>query len=99
MIALVPLSGCSAVTGLDDRGNPGSSNTNGGDMAGNPDSPGSDVEDGGSEDDGEVPEPGEDALPDFAITDVNQDSPRHGDAVSPRDYVGQVSAWYFGHST
>ena len=48
---------------------------------------------------GELPEPSDDALLDFSITDVNPDSARYGDAVSPRDYLGQVSAWYFGHST
>jgi hypothetical protein len=37
--------------------------------------------------------------PDFAVLDVNPNSPRHGEAVSPRDYEGLVSAWYFGHAT
>ena len=36
---------------------------------------------------------------DFAVSDVNPNSARHGEAVSPRDYLGQVSAWYFGHAT
>jgi len=36
---------------------------------------------------------------DFAVRDVNPDSPRYDEFVSPRDYLGQVSAWYFGHST
>ncbi len=40
-----------------------------------------------------------DALPDFLLTDVNANSTRLAEAVSPRDYLGQVSAWYFGHST
>jgi hypothetical protein len=40
-----------------------------------------------------------DAVADFALTDVNATSPSAGRAVSPRDYLGQVSAWYFGHST
>ena len=38
-------------------------------------------------------------VPDFAVSDVNPNSPRNGEAVSPRDYSGQVSAWYFGHAT
>jgi hypothetical protein len=40
-----------------------------------------------------------DALADFALLDVNETSPSAGVHVSPRDYLGQVSAWYFGHST
>lgn len=35
----------------------------------------------------------------FALLDVNPASPRYGQRVSPPDYVGRVSAWYFGHST
>ena len=37
--------------------------------------------------------------PDFSVRDVNPTSPRHDENVSPRDYVGGVSAWYFGHAT
>lgn len=37
--------------------------------------------------------------PDFGLTDVNPNSPTSGKIVSPRDYLGQVSAWYFGHAT
>ena len=36
---------------------------------------------------------------DFSEMDVNVTSPRSGEAVSPRDYLGKVSAWYFGHAT
>jgi hypothetical protein len=36
---------------------------------------------------------------DFAIRDVNPASPRYDEPVSPRDYLGRVSAWYFGHAT
>lgn len=39
------------------------------------------------------------ALPDFALVDVNPTSARSGQTISPRDYLDQVSAWYFGHST
>ncbi len=40
-----------------------------------------------------------DALAGFSMVDVNPDSARFQEKVSPRDYLGQVSAWYFGHST
>jgi hypothetical protein len=33
---------------------------------------------------------------DFLLQDVNPNSPTNGMYVSPRDYLGQVSAWYFG---
>jgi hypothetical protein len=36
--------------------------------------------------------------PDFSLTDVAPESPRFGQQVSPRDYLGKVSGWYFGHS-
>ena len=36
---------------------------------------------------------------DFALLDVNLTSATYNQTVSPRDYLGQVSAWYFGHST
>ena len=39
------------------------------------------------------------ALSDFSLLDVNPTSPTFNQNVSPRDYLGQVSAWYFGHST
>ena len=42
---------------------------------------------------------GSNALADFGLLDVNPTSPRSGEIVSPRDYLGSVSAWYFGHST
>ena len=44
-------------------------------------------------------QPAADARPDFHLQDVNLNSARSGQAVSPRDYLGKVSAWYFGHST
>lgn len=37
--------------------------------------------------------------PEFSLVDVNATSPSHGDPVSPRDYLEQVSAWYFAHAT
>ena len=40
-----------------------------------------------------------DMVSDFMLTDVNSTSPTYGQSVSPRDFQGQVSAWYFGHAT
>ena len=45
------------------------------------------------------PAAGSAALADFGRIDVNPTSARAGQRVSPRDYLGTVSAWYFGHST
>ncbi len=44
-------------------------------------------------------QPGDNALSDFSAPDVNADSPHFQKSVTPRDYLGKVSAWYFGHST
>lgn len=35
-------------------------------------------------------------VPDFSLRDVNPGSPRSNTMVSPRDYVLQVSGYYFG---
>ena len=35
---------------------------------------------------------------DFKLADVNPDSASYQQEVSPRDDLGKVSAWYFGHS-
>ncbi len=40
-----------------------------------------------------------DQMPDFARMDVNSTSATSGQVISPRDYEGQVSGWYFGHAT
>ncbi len=45
------------------------------------------------------PQASDQARPDFALADVNAESARYQEDVSPRDYLSQVSAWYFGHST
>ena len=43
---------------------------------------------------------GEDQLvADFSLIDVNPNSATYNQAVSPRDFLGGVSAWYFGHAT
>ena len=33
---------------------------------------------------------------DFSLTDTNTTSPTSGQDVSPRDFLNQVSGWYFG---
>jgi hypothetical protein len=38
-------------------------------------------------------------LADFSLVDVNPASPSSGQNVSPHDFDGRVSAWYFGHSS
>jgi len=35
-------------------------------------------------------------VPDFRLPDVNPKSPRYEKEVSPRDYMLQVSGYYFG---
>lgn len=39
------------------------------------------------------------AVADFSLLDVNPTSPTFGTMVSPSDFAGQVSAYYFFHST
>jgi hypothetical protein len=36
---------------------------------------------------------------DFSLIDVNATSSSYNQPVSPRDFVGQVSGWYFGQAT
>jgi hypothetical protein len=38
-------------------------------------------------------------VPDFSLVNTNSNSPTYNQNVSPRDFLGQVSAWYFGHAT
>ncbi|MBI5837517.1 MAG: hypothetical protein HZB25_09755 [Candidatus Eisenbacteria bacterium] len=47
----------------------------------------------------DVTAPSPDPVPSFSLTDVNPASPTHNQAVTPRQYLGKVSAWYFGHAT
>lgn len=42
---------------------------------------------------------GQAVVPDFSLPDVNSTSATYGMSVSPRDYLEQVSGWYFGHAT
>jgi hypothetical protein len=37
--------------------------------------------------------------PNFSLLDVNPNSESNQQMVSSDDYLGQVSAWYFGHAT
>lgn len=52
-----------------------------------------------------APGPGTDSgfdaglVADFDLPDQNPNSARSGQSVSPRDYLGDVSGWYFIHST
>lgn len=46
-----------------------------------------------------IPEGEGDPLPAFELEDINPASDRFGETISPRDYLSQVSGWYFGHST
>ena len=43
--------------------------------------------------------PADQAAPDFSLVDQNPNSATAGKAVSPRQFQGKVSAWYFGHAT
>ena len=36
--------------------------------------------------------------PKFSLLDVNDTSATAGQEVSPRDAIGRVSVWYFGHA-
>jgi hypothetical protein len=38
-------------------------------------------------------------VPDFRIVDVNPNSATYTDTLSPDDFAGKISAWYFGHAT
>ena len=38
-------------------------------------------------------------VPDFQLEDVNAGSVRFENTVSPRDYVLQVTGYYFGHAS
>ena len=36
--------------------------------------------------------------PKFSLLDVNESSPSFDEHVSPRDAIGRVTVWYFGHA-
>lgn len=39
------------------------------------------------------------AVPDFHLEDVNDESARFETMVSPRDYILQATGYYFGHAS
>ena len=39
------------------------------------------------------------AVADIALVDLNPNSARCGEIISPRDYLEQTSGWYFTHAT
>lgn len=43
--------------------------------------------------------PGLNAVPDFLLPDINPNSGTMGQNISPRDYLQQISGWYFIKST
>ena len=43
--------------------------------------------------------PGPNAVPDFLLADINPNSSTLGQNISPRDYLQQISGWYFIKST
>jgi predicted small lipoprotein YifL len=43
--------------------------------------------------------PADQPAPDFSLVDQNPNSTTVGKAVSPRQQLNKVSAWYFGHAT
>lgn len=45
------------------------------------------------------PAAGPNAVAAFSLPDLNPNSPSLGDTISPRDYLGRVSCWYFGAAT
>jgi hypothetical protein len=42
---------------------------------------------------------GGEAMTGFALPDVNPSSLTYGQMVSPADFEGMTSGWYFGHAT
>lgn len=50
-------------------------------------------------DTGDTGEPDPAWVADFLLVDENPGSPTYGLALSPRDYLEQVSGWYFVHAT
>ena len=50
-------------------------------------------------DTGETTGPGPNAVPDFLLADINPNSSTMGQNISPRDYLQQISGWYFIKAT
>ena len=55
---------------------------------------GDDGADSGGQDTGGG-EPAPEMMANFSLDDLNPTSPRYGEVVSPRDYIEEVSGWYF----
>ena len=36
-------------------------------------------------------------MPEFTLMDTNPNSPTFEEEILPRDYLGAVTGWYFGH--
>ena len=51
--------------------------------------------DEGSDDGGGDTGEGPEMVADFSLEDLNPESPRFGEMISPRDYIEEVSGWYF----
>ncbi len=95
IVVFGPLTGCGSVTGEGDPGNLGLSNSDGEEASGS----NAETENPPDAQPGEPPDSSDEALPNFSVADVNPNSARFQEAVSPSDYLGQISAWYFGQST
>lgn len=63
------------------------------------DSPDSNTDEPADEPAGDQQVLSDETLPDFSVVDVNVGSLRYEEAVSPRYYLGRISAWYFGSAT
>ena len=53
----------------------------------------------GAKKDGASKDPGWRRAPDFSLFDENTNSASYGHTASPRDFRGEVTAWYFANST
>ena len=80
-----------------DSGAAGSGGASGRDTAVDDDSGDTGTSDTATADTGIEPEP--ELVPDFTLEDLNPTSVRYAEMVSPRDYLEQVSGWYFIHAT
>ena len=58
-----------------------------------------DVDTGEPIDTGTTTDPGPNAVANFSLPDINPASPTLGQNISPRDYLQQISGWYFIKAT
>ncbi len=105
IVGVTLMVGCNPAAVVDNSGGDAATNENSSDPTPVPSDgdtdPGADPgnDDPSGDQDGGTPTPSVDALSDFTAADVNTASARYQEDVSPRDYLGNISAWYFGHST